>query len=175
LKHEFPPEWQKKTEAEYVKYAGPGKGRPEQRDEVRFTTYTLRYPGCDWVEILGLDRHYERAEVDARRKENEYTVKTANVRVLRLGLLGGDSAPHTVSIDGQQLSVRPGVSGGGLSLFLEKRDGRWRGVLPQIVQTDRLRRLQKLSGLQGPLGDAFVDSFLWVRGPTPASNPAPQQ
>ena len=56
----FPPEWQKKAHAEYARYAGPGKGRQEFPPRVRFVTYTLRYPRCDWVEIIGLDRTLNR-------------------------------------------------------------------------------------------------------------------
>ena len=37
-------------------------------------------------------------------------------------------------------------------------------MLPQKIQTDRLRHIQKVSGLQGPIDDAFMDSFVCVRG-----------
>ena len=57
LKHQFPAEWQKKAEAEYAKFTA--NGRPEQRPHVHFVTYTLKYPACDWVEILALGRHYQ--------------------------------------------------------------------------------------------------------------------
>src|SRR5205085_1044400 len=90
LKHAFPPEWQKKAEAEYAKYAGPGKGRKDSPERVRFTTYTLKYPGCDWVEILGLERHYRQSTVDATRTDSGFSVTTANVRQLRLAIPGGD-------------------------------------------------------------------------------------
>jgi predicted esterase len=175
LKHEFPAEWQNKAESEYANFAGPGKGRPEQRDSVRFTTYTLKYPGCDWVELLGLERHYQRSQVEAQRKDDEYLVKTLNIRALRLGLPPGDASPHAVKIDDQELNVRPGPGGAGQSLFLEKREGRWHGVMPQVLFTDRVRRLQKLSGLQGPIDDAFMDTFLCVRGSGTAWNAAVQK
>ena len=50
LKHEFPAEWQRRAEADYEKYVD--KGRPEYPPHVRFVTYTLKYSGCDWVEVL---------------------------------------------------------------------------------------------------------------------------
>ena len=165
LKHQFPPEWQKKAEAEYEKYAGPGKGRTEQPEQVNFTTYTLKYSSCDWVEILGLERHYRLSEVNAKRAENGFTVSTKSIRQLRLAVPGGDYSPVQIKIDGQQITARPAASPAGIpALYLEKRDGRWAGVLPQSIATGRLRKLQKITGLQGPIDDVFTDSFLCVRG-----------
>ena len=46
---------QKKAEEAYAQFAGPGKGREEYPNKVRFVTYTLKYPTCAWVELLGLD------------------------------------------------------------------------------------------------------------------------
>jgi hypothetical protein len=164
LKHAFPAEWQKNAEAEYVKFAGPGKGRAAYPKTVRFLTYTLKYPSCDWVEIGGLDAHYRRAEVDAARTETGFKVKTANVRSLRLTLPPGDSAAQIVQIDGQELSIKPSNIGGPMAVFLERDNGRWIGSLPQKILIDRARKLQKFAGLQGPIDDAFTDSFLCVRG-----------
>lgn len=176
LAHQFPPEWQKRAEEEYAKYAAAGKGRNPATDRVRFTTYTLRYPSCDWVEILGLDRHYRKTEIDARRTEAGYTVTTANVRVLRVGVVNGDASAQTVKIDGQELSVSPTPGpAGALNHYFEKRDGKWTAALPQILSTDRLRQMQKTLGLQGPIDDAFMDSFLCVRGTGKAWNDASQK
>src|SRR5581483_9784840 len=63
--HRLTPEYAKKAEVEYEKYAGPGKGRDEPPEHVRFVTYTTKYGGCDWVQIAGMERHYEKASVDA--------------------------------------------------------------------------------------------------------------
>jgi hypothetical protein len=165
LGHTFPPEWQQKAEKDYSKYAGPGKGRREFPPEIRFVTYTLRYPGCDWVELLGLDRHYEKARVEARMTDTGFHVQTANTRALRLGLEFASPEPLIVRIDEQEVQARPLLSqNGSINIYLEKRDGRWHPILPQKLLTDRLRRPQKVSGLQGPIDDAFMDSFLCVRG-----------
>lgn len=165
LGHSFPPEWQKKAEEIYAKYAGPGKGRKEYPDKVRFVTYTLKYPQCNWVEVLSLDKHYERSLVEAEKTEPGFTVKTANVRALGLTLPEQVSLPLTVSIDGQEVKTRPAISRvGQAAVYLEKKDGKWAAVLPQKLVTDRTRRLQKITGLQGPIDDAFMDGFLCVRG-----------
>src|SRR5207244_340104 len=173
LGHQFPPEWQKKAELEYVKYAGPNKGRSDYPERVRFVTHTLKYASCDWVEILGLDKHYERSLVDASKTEPGFTVKTANIRSLRLGLPAGFTQTQVVTIDDQKVNARPyQTQAAALNVYLEKRGGKWKSVLPQKLHTDRLRRVQKFTGLQGPIDDAFTDSFLLVRGSSKPWNDA---
>jgi pimeloyl-ACP methyl ester carboxylesterase len=163
LKHKFPPEWQAKAEKAYAQRVA--EGRKDYPTRVRFVTYTLKYPSCDWVEILGLDRHYTRALVDAEKTEKGFTVKTANVRCLHLRLPEGAGHKVTVDIDGQTVQARawqsPDIS---LNVYLQRRDGRWVSVLPQKLATERARQAQKVTGLQGPIDDAFTDSFLCVRG-----------
>ncbi|HEV3116184.1 MAG TPA: hypothetical protein VGY58_03975 [Gemmataceae bacterium] len=163
LGHTFPPEWRKKAEEAYAPFVT--RGREEYPPRVRFVTYTLRYPSCAWVEILGLERHYERSLVDAELTETGYTVRTANVRALHLSLAPILPNPLTVTIDNQAMNPRPYLDKAGANhLYLERRDARWVNVLPQKVFTDRLRRMQKTVRLQGPIDDAFVESFVCVRG-----------
>src|SRR5262249_49423812 len=122
---------------------------------------------CNWVEIMGLDKHYEQARVEASKQDNGFNVKTANVRVLRLGMWRGATRdPITVEIDGQTLEgVKPYLSRSNeLSVYLEKRDGKWKTVLPERLFVDRLRTPQKTGGLQGPIDDAFTTPFLCVKG-----------
>ena len=164
LKHQFPDEWKKKAEIEYARFAE--KTRPDF-PKVRFVTYTLKYSTCFWVELMALDRHYHRSEVDAEKNGNGFTVKTTNVRVLRLGLWQG--ATHetiTVTIDGQKLeNVWPYLSrSADLSVYLEKRGGKWSSVLPERLYVERLRAPQKTAGMQGPIDDAFSAGFLCVQG-----------
>jgi hypothetical protein len=158
LGHSFPPEWRQKVFPEYAKHAGPG--RSEYPDKVRFVTYTLRYPGCAWVQLLGLDQHYEQARVEAERTEQGYTVKTANVR--RLQLLMPPTPPRSITlrIDGQEFAARPH----GAALYLDKQNGQWQAVLPQRLAIDLLRQPRKVAGVTGPIDDAFTAPFLCVRG-----------
>ena len=164
LKHSFPPEWQKKAEAEYSKHAD--RGRPAYPKKVRFVTHTLRYSSCNWVELFALDRHYEKARVEASRLEDGFEVKTANVRQLRLGLWPGATREEVgVDIDGQKLTVKPHLTrDGNLFVYLEKAVGKWATVLPERMAVDRLRTPHKAAGLHGPIDDAFTGPFLCVRG-----------
>jgi dienelactone hydrolase len=163
LGHTFPPEWKKKAEEAYAPHVA--KGHEEYPKRVRFVTYTLRYPSCAWVEIIGLDRHYQRALVDAAQTETGFTVKTTNVQALHLILPASPPVPCMVTIDGQALTTRPWLNrAGAYHLYLERQEGNWAAVLPQKLLTERVRRPQKVSGLQGPIDDAFMDAFLCVRG-----------
>ncbi len=163
LGHQFPPAWQQKAEAAYAPHVA--KGHAEYPKRVRFVTYTLKFSSCDWVRVVGLDRHYERTLVDAEKTEDGFKVKTANVRVLRLTLPKGILHDVTVQIDGQELTARPwGMKGVPHSVYLRRRQGRWETILPQRLVTEQTQKPQKTSGLQGPIDDAFTDSFLCVRG-----------
>src|SRR5262249_47283109 len=163
LKHQFPAEWQKTVREEYAPIVADG--RPEHPDHVRFVTYTLRYPSCFWVDVLGLERHYSRSLVDAVIKPDGFAVKTENVRALSLRLRGGETVRElTVAIDGQEVKGKPYDAGAALMLYLEKREGKWSLALPERLTVDRLRRPQKGSGLQGPIDDAVTGPFLCVRG-----------
>jgi predicted esterase len=166
LKHQFPPQWQKKAQAEYARQVT--RGRPEYPERVRFVTYTMKYPGCDWVEIMGLEQHYREAQVDAQRKPDldGFTVKTSNVRALHLGLWPGAVREElTIDIDGQQLKASPYPAGPkSLHFYLEKRKGKWEVVWPERLAVSRMRTPQKVTNLQGPIDDAFMSPFLCVRG-----------
>ncbi len=163
--HAFPPAWQKKAQAEYE--ALVSAGRTEYPHKLRFETYTLKYPGVHWVEILGLQRHYRRAVVKAQM-DQEFTLTTTNVRALQLTLPPGSSQQAvSVTIDGQKLEATPYLSAPdavALRVYLEQAEGRWSVVLPERLTVQRLRRPQKVQDMQGPIDDAFMGPFLCVRG-----------
>ena len=121
-------------------------------DHIRFLTYTTRYNKSFWVTVDALARHYERAEVDARRSAGgtSYDIKTVNVT--RLALRETDSASE-IRIDGQTLRVKPSSD-----LILEKASSGWR-----LGASTAQSGLRKTHGLQGPIDDAFLDAFLLVR------------
>lgn len=114
------------------------------RDEIQFVTYTARYNRCGWVTVEGLEKHYERTEVMARRSTEGVTATTKNVAVLRL-----DGSPKRVRLDGQEVSSPSGV--------YVRRQGRWE------ADPGGRKGLRKVRGLQGPIDDAFMDAFLVVK------------
>ena len=124
------------------------RGRESLPPEVRVTTYTLRYPGESWIRFEGLGKHWERADIVARRDaELGVTIATKNTTAVRLFL--PDFA--AVTIDGQKLSF-PKTN----NLALHRQGNTWQvGELPA--------GLRKRHGLTGPIDDAFMSSFCFIR------------
>ena len=119
-------------------------------DHIRFVTFTTRYPHSGWVSVEHLAKHYQRAEVNARRLEGgrRYEVTTRNITRLTLRETGSAS---TLAIDGQTLPVKSAAA-----LTIEKTNGRWAMAKP-------VKGLHKSHALQGPIDDAFLSPFLLVR------------
>jgi pimeloyl-ACP methyl ester carboxylesterase len=120
-------------------------------DHIRFLTYTTRYNRDYWVTIDGLDKHYERSEIDAQRSDGgrRYQIKTTNIARLTLR---ETAQAHELEIDGQRVSVKPAPE-----VVLQKSGGAWK------VARERETGLHKLHALQGPIDDAFLDPFILVR------------
>jgi pimeloyl-ACP methyl ester carboxylesterase len=140
------------------------RGRDPLPRTIHFTTWTLKYNRMHWVTIDALGEHWERARVDARihRGDSAIEVKTANVAALTLSMPAGYcyldiNQPISLSIDGQEVAgPRPGSDRSWYCPLV--RDGQtWRlGALPD-------GELRKRHDLQGPIDDAFMDSFVFVR------------
>jgi dienelactone hydrolase len=147
LTHVIGPKTEHKYEAEAKKEvarlvdAAVAKGRDATPERVRFTTFTLRYPTMKWVTIGGMERHWERATIEAERKGGIVAVKAENVTSFRIDAPGYKQ----IDIDGQHVS--------GIGWF-SKVDGKW--------EHRELEGVRKRPGLQGPIDDAFMDRFVFV-------------
>ncbi len=128
------------------------KGKTDLLPEVKFVTYTLRYNKCGWLEILQLDKHWERGEVTGTYKAPIFDLKTNGVRALRVHLPPDIGA--VIRIDGEKV-VDNFPTGAKSVLQFERVTGKWQGLFP-------VRELEKNPGLQGPIDDAFMDSFINV-------------
>lgn len=140
------------------------KGRNPVPREVRFTTYTLRYNQMFWVKVDGLEQHWERARIDAEIKDaTTVHVKTSNMSAFTLEMAAGlcplnVATKPTVLIDGQRI-VAPAVqSDRSWTARFQKQGAQWI-IAPSTTTT----QVQKRHGLQGPIDDAFLDSFVFVR------------
>lgn len=127
------------------------KGR-QVPDRIRFVTWTTRYNRCFWVTLDGLEKHYERAEIDAERSDNRSTYKVTTKNLVRVTLREAAKAA-TIRIDGQDLKVK-----GAPEIVLEKTGGAWK-----VARPGKWAGLHKTHALQGPIDDAFLDPFLIVR------------
>lgn len=148
------------------------KGRVAWPRKIRFTTWTLKYNRMRWVVVDGLERHWERARVNAE-VEDGHTVRatTANVSALNFemgtgaGLLDAGSKV-TVILDGQTLAVPGATTDGGWVARFVKTGGRW------AAAGHSQEELRKKHDLQGPIDDAYMSSFLMVRPTGTAMNEA---
>lgn len=145
------------------------KGRDPLPKKVRLTTWTLRYNNMAWVTVDGLEQHWTRARVDAEIVASDIIkATTTNVSALTFsfanqhGVPSGmrDGQPLRISkivLDGQLLPSAPNSPDGSWIAHFEKQKSRWAPVTPTFLSA------KKRHGLQGPIDDAFMDSFIMVR------------
>jgi dienelactone hydrolase len=157
------------------------RGRDPVPDKVKFTTWTLGYNQMLWLTVDGLEQHWERARVDAELDHVENLVKatTKNVSALTFSMLPGEcpldnTRKVRVIIDGQKLEASPVMTDRSWMAQFRKTAKKWIAVsydtdnrpyaqLSSITPKQFLApALRKLHGLQGPIDDAFMDSFIMV-------------
>jgi len=171
-RHAYHPAARGEVERRLASLAGVGRRRDPA--EVRFTTYTLKYNRMNWVTIDGLKEHWKPARVHARVWAGEkprLIVKTENVSALTLDFPPGfapvdleGKAIGRVEIDHAASPATPAPlayqrprSDRSFRVSLDRSGDQW--ALGQVPE-DALR---KRHDLQGPIDDAFMDSFLIVR------------
>jgi hypothetical protein len=107
----------------------------------------LRYNRMFWVTVDGMDREWDRARVDAEVAGNAITVKTQNVTALTLAM--PIHAPAIVQLDGSKVEIPDQTA----TVHFSKTAAGWAiGALAEAG-------LRKQHGLQGPIDDAFMESF----------------
>lgn len=140
-------------------------GRERAPEVVRFTTWTLIYNKMHWVTVDTLEEQWERCRIQADGSDRRgVTITTQNCAGLTLDMPAGTcrfplTANVPVTIDGQKLELpRPKLDRSWMAR-LRKQDGRWR----EASGREDDGRLVKRHGLCGPIDDAFMSSFLFVR------------
>ena len=157
-----------KTWAKQMELIGPlaERGIQPEMPEIRFVTWTLKYPNCHWVTLLKLQHHYARAEFMARRDAqfNVAVSRTQNIDALQLRF--PVPGHYQVTIDGQQLRVtaRANTKTGPAFAALHRSNSHW------AAGTER-NTVCKQPGQQGPIDDAFSAPFLCVQGTGTPWNP----
>jgi hypothetical protein len=156
LEHRFPPEWQKKAEEEIRARVGES-GRARHPERIRFVTYTLKNASCAWIQIEGLERHYEPATVDATWDGDKTKVDTTNVSRLVVSA-PGKNFPKSIRLNGKDVAATDAKFG---SCAFEKSNNGWKASKRDPAAGGRT----KTPDLQGPIDDAFSNwTFLCVVG-----------
>jgi hypothetical protein len=138
------------------------QGKPQEPEEIRFTTRTLRYPKMHWLTLLGLEKYWSRADVRARLTSNAVKVLATNVTSFALQLSRATAkCVSVVEINGTALKVE-NMPADPDFLVVSRTNNTWalRGTI--VFPT-----LTKGIGHQGPIDDAFMDRFVFV---PPSSN-----
>jgi pimeloyl-ACP methyl ester carboxylesterase len=138
------------------------RGRNPVPAEIRFTTWMLRYNKMFWIAIDAMGQEWERARVNARLEGNSIAITTSNVTALHLSFESGlapfpAGARPALKIDGDSVTLPAVGRGQSLNAGLIKTGAAWR--LGELNATG----LRKTPGLQGPIDDAFMDGFIFVR------------
>ena len=132
--------------------------RPLWPAESRFTTYTLRYSVSDRIKIMELEKSWERADVTVKfPAPQRLEITTRNVAVLSIML--DSSAGLNTTVDGQPVTIGEIVP----SYWLVKADGKWTYQDHTYTEKRWRQQTRKIPGLSGPINDAFMDPFLFVR------------
>ncbi len=144
------------------------KGRNRMPASLRFTTYTLKYNNCAWVTIDALKEHWAESWVHADLQPEEsptgFTIKTKNVTGLTVEF-PADISPFpavkelSVQIDGQTVTgLRTGAQK-ELTAHFQLQGDKWKVISEKEVHSGLVKR----HDLQGPIDDALMGPFLFVK------------
>jgi dienelactone hydrolase len=146
------------------------KGRDRLPRTIHFTTFTLKYNRSHWLTVDSLGEHWKRARVDAALDGQTVSLKTENVTALTLSMPAGwcpfdPERPVMVKVEGEELAAPRPKSDRSWSASIHRAEGKW------LLGAAREEGLTKRHDLQGPVDDAFLDSFLFVRPTGKSRNP----
>jgi hypothetical protein len=149
------------------------RGRDRLPRHVHFTTYTLKYNRAGWITIDALGEHWQPARVDAEITEHgRLRLDTRNITALTFsfptgGFPADPARPPELTIDGVKVAGLPSPrSDRSWNCPLYRDGGTWRVGQPSEAG------LRKRHNLQGPIDDAFMDSFVFVRPTGKCAHPA---
>lgn len=139
------------------------RGRVAVPRRVRLTTFTLRYPRMKWIALEGMEEHWERARVEAEWREPSFvTIRAENVSALSLHFGPGEfpfapDAKPTVTVNGSPVQTSGAPTDLSWHVDLHKSGTQW------VLGKRPVAGLAKRPGLQGPIDDALLSRFLYVR------------
>ena len=163
-KHAIHPDSKKEIDRRLTSIARAG--RDTNPRHLVMTTWTLKYNRCHWVTVEGMGEHWKAARVTADvTGRSQLKLVTKNVTGLKLSFSPGYApfdvrSPVTVVIDGAAIEAPGPLSDRSWNCKLTRQQDGWR-VGGRVG--GRGGKLRKRHNLQGPIDDAFMDSFLFVR------------
>lgn len=157
----------KKSVAKLVDDA-TNKGINHQPKKVTLVTHSLKWDRAHWLRILALENHWQEAKVDAQFLDaTSISVKTKGVTefMIELPFFSYQSENEfksiSVTVDGTE--TKKAFHRSGKQTFTSKfvkQAWTWKLQDPPGLS---IQPLAKRHNLQGPIDDAFMDSFVMVR------------
>jgi poly(3-hydroxybutyrate) depolymerase len=139
--------------------------------QLRFVTWTLKYNRCHWLQILGLEHHYARAEIAARIRDDGAIEVDEPKNITRFAIdesVFGRAKRRSIRIAGREVAYDNHAP--SAFVHFEKRAAGWQNVPAGEFESRTVKR----PGLQGPIDDAFTTRFVCVRGTGQPWNAAAQ-
>ncbi len=162
------------------------KGLNQQPKKVTLVTHSLKFNHAHWLTVDALEEHWKEARVDAEiitgSDSVRIEVKTRNVAAWSLDFVPARAVGKgaRLVVDGQDLGFHntvfslppPGQPASWWTYHAVKAGDRWTEKNPSPSAS---AGPAKRHNLQGPIDDAFMDSFVMVRPTGPTLNPAASQ
>ncbi|MFM8469348.1 MAG: prolyl oligopeptidase family serine peptidase [Limisphaerales bacterium] len=152
------------------------KGVNHQPKKVTLVTHSLKFNSAHWLTVDALEKHWDEARIEAevvtKGGATELVVKSRNISAFSINIVPADLVGRGAKliVDGQDLGFRnmvgslpPPGSGGPASWWkfsALKSNGKWAERNPSPSANSGLA---KRHNLQGPIDNAFMDSFVMVR------------
>ncbi|MBP9225121.1 MAG: prolyl oligopeptidase family serine peptidase [Verrucomicrobiales bacterium] len=160
--HAIHPETLQEIETRLAEIAKTGRTRVPSA--VRFSTFTLRYHQCHWVSVDKLEEHWEEGRIDASLAlPGRIVIATKGIRGFSLHFQAGDCpldplVTPVAILNGKEYDLPKTWSDRSWEVYFHSEGDQW-----SISDTPfKPSSLSKKTGLQGPIDDAFLDSFLIV-------------
>ena len=159
--HKFDPDSQREFMAFHAEKSSSGRLSSYDRRHIRFTTRTLRYNQCDWLTIEEVENVYQPSTVEAIvNADGDVEITTQNITALRLTR---DIATDAI-IDGVVLPCRTAADGLLPDVYFLRDSSGWTNLnYDESRSFADNNELNKRHGLQGPIDDAFMESFVCVK------------
>lgn len=168
-KHAYEPRAKEEVDDRMAKLAQRGRRRTPR--ELTLVTYTLKYNRMHWLTLEALGEHWKRARVHAKVGEGStIALETENVRAILFDMPAGScpfavTRPVEITIDGTKVTTTKPRSDLSWQCRLQRVDGEWK------LFSDPPLGVYKKHDLQGPIDDAFMGPFLFVRPTGTSRNP----
>jgi dienelactone hydrolase len=160
--HKFHPDSYKEFMAFHTNRSKAGRPRYPGRKQIRFVTWTLKYNQCEWLTIVEMIQPYEETLAEGGVDDDGVLrLTTKNIAVLKIAR----DVANRIEIDGANLPLRSAAEDLLPDVYFERVGDDWEQLeYDDSVSVGNNPGVNKRHNLQGPIDDAFMESFVCVRG-----------